>query len=337
MSTDIAFSYGPSFEWQLLYLGSSSSSSTYTQEAETLGAAGLARLAQVSELSALSAFMGLDEAEAVAKRQRGFAAFGIMRGGHLRYHMGSHFNLDAINSTVGLAQAMDFNGGDLLTVSAFMDLGVGHSRSHVANAAASSDHRLFGAGVGARYQFQGGAYLEGTARVGKAKVEFEGSYSRTGLETKYDSTTLYYSASLGGGYRFRLSDKASVTPYAAYLYTHTDADSASLTNLDGQRLHLDSINAHSLRVGVKGEWKFSESLAVQGGAAVERTFDGDAHAQLGGIALQSPSLSGTSGHLDVGLSYRPASLPGLDLRVGATARVGDVRGITGSLRAVYSF
>ncbi|MCR5084716.1 MAG: autotransporter outer membrane beta-barrel domain-containing protein, partial [Succinivibrionaceae bacterium] len=291
------------------------SATTLNPEAETLSAAALAGAAMAGTLNSFSSADGLDAAAESAGATAGVAAFGALGGGRLRYEVGSHVSVTSLSATVGAARMLQVNGGGSLTVAAFLDLGTGTSKPHVGNASASADNTLYGAGLGARYSFQGGAFLDASARVGRARAEFKGSYLRTGLETRYDSRATYYGLSLGGGYRLGVNDALALTPYARYTLTHLGSDTVSLRGLTS-RLHLDPVTAHTLRAGVDARWRLSGTAALTAGLAVERTWRGRAESQLGGIDLKAPSLAGTSGIIDVGVTLTPESVKGLSLSLG---------------------
>ncbi len=316
------------------------SSSTYTKEAETLSAAHLSSAAVAVSMNSFSATEGMASAVTAASTTTngsGIATFGAVGGGSLTYKVGSHIDVDSFNATVGGAKLFDnINEGDALTVAAFIDMGIGHSRSHVINTSASSDNKVFGIGTGIKYQFACGAFADATARIGRAKAEFKGAYSRTGLQTEYDSKTTYYGFSLGGGYNFDITEELTLSPYARYTFTRNGSDTVSLKGISN-KLHLDAVNAHSVRTGLDGLYKFTDTFALKAGLAVEHTWDGDAKSQLGGVNLATPSISGTSGIMDLGVRFTPSGAPGWDFEIGATGRVGDVHGVTGQIKALYVF
>ncbi|MCR5083945.1 MAG: hypothetical protein K6A65_00380 [Succinivibrionaceae bacterium] len=60
--------------------------------------------------------------------------------------------------------------------------------------------------------------------------------------------------------------------------------------------------------------------------------EGHGEVAAGGIGLKAPSLPGTSGITDVGVTLTPGAVQGLSLSRGVAGRMGDVRGATGTLR-----
>ena len=145
-----------------------------------------------------------------------------------------------------------------------------------------ADNKLFGIGIGAQYQFSCGAFLDSSLRVGHADSEFKVAYQRTGKEAKYDSDTVYFGFSLGGGYNFDITEELTLTPYARYMFTCNGSDTAKV-NLEGltdNSLHLDAVKAHTARAGLDGLYKFTDTFALKAGLAVEYTWDGDAKSQL---------------------------------------------------------
>ncbi len=138
------------------------------------------------------------------------------------------------------------------------------------NTSASSDNKVFGIGSGIKYQFACGAFADASVRIGRAKAEFKGAYSRTGLKTEYDSKTTYYGFSLGGGYNFDITEDLTLTPYARYTFTRNGSDTVSLKGISN-KVHLDAVNAHSVRTGLEGLYKFTDTFALKAGLAVEHT------------------------------------------------------------------
>ena len=337
--TEATYTVSKTSDSKLLYTNAKASA-TYTKEAETLSAANLSSAAIAVSQNSFSATEGMSSAVAAAAgttNSSGVAAFGAVGGGSLTYKIGSHIDVDSFNATVGGAKLFDdINEGDALTVAAFIDMGIGHSRSHVINTSASSDNKVFGIGTGIKYQFACGAFADATARIGRAKAEFKGAYSRTGLKTEYDSKTTYYGFSLGGGYNFDLTQELTLSPYARYTFTRNGSDTVSLKGIS-KKLHFEAVEAHSVRTGLDGLYKLTDTFALKAGLAVEHTWDGDARSQLGGVNLATPSISGTSGIMDLGIRFTPSGAKGWDFEVGATGRVGDVHGVTGQIKALYVF
>ncbi|MCR5083885.1 MAG: autotransporter domain-containing protein [Succinivibrionaceae bacterium] len=317
----------------------SGTSTTATKESETLPAAHLASAALVSSLNGFSAGEGLEAAVGAASSGSGLAAFGALGGSSLTYRIGSHLDVDALNASVGVARRIGMQGDTGLTLAAFLDLGTGSARSHVASASGKSDNKSFGVGLGARYRFPGGAFLDATARIGRTRADFKGEYQRTGKEAKYQSDSLYLGLSLGGGYDFAVSDRLALTPYARYCYTHVDADTTHvrLDGLTDNGLRLSSISAHTIRAGLRGDYRLNGQVTLRAGLALEHTWRGKAHSRLAGVSLATPSLSGSSGILEVGVRCTPQGVPGLSLGLGLAGRVGDVHGVAGQFRLAYAF
>ena len=147
--------------------------------------------------SAVRASSGTDDAE-----RHGFAGFGALSGGSLRYNTGSHLDMNSLSLLTGLAWGIELAPGHL-TLGAFFEYGNGSYDTHnsFTNAASvdgDGNAYYLGGGILARMDFvntgPGRFYAEASGRAGKTHNEYDSSDLRdaAGRKADYDSSSPYY-------------------------------------------------------------------------------------------------------------------------------------------------
>ncbi len=204
------------------------------------------------------------------------------------------------------------------------------------NTHARSTNRYYGVGLGLEYEFGQGFFADTSLRAGLTETDFSGDYERTSLSTSYDSRALYAGLALGGGYRFRLTEAFTLSPYARYFFTYTGSDKVSLSGIR-ERYQLEAIRAHTLKLGLDSLYTLSDTLALKTGLSLEKTFNGQARSRIGETNLATLSLQGRSAALELALRIRPQSIQGLLFELGATGKLGDCHGLLGQLKVLYQF
>lgn len=308
---------------------------TLTGNVKTLAESQLGTVALINQGAEFIANEGMDALTAAAKDDEAVVAFGALRYGSSRYETGSYVDLDGGAMTVGGALR---NGGTV--VAGFFETGWADSESHVAQTKADGDHKYYGVGLAARHTFETPFYVEGSLRVGQGKTEFDGIYATTGEKAHYDAKAKYTSMHVGAGYLFKITDDVTLDTYAKYLYTSLGSDKVKLGTAGGEKLKLDSTQAHTLQIGARATGSFCESSTWRVGAAYQRVFDGDAETAisvngLGTLRIEAPSLEGNIAVMEVGVSMKPDADSAWSFDLGAKGYAGDRKGVTGSVQAVY--
>ena len=190
--------------------------------------------------SAVRASSGTDDAE-----RHGFAGFGALSGGSLRYNTGSHLDMNSLSLLTGLAWGIDLAPGRL-TLGAFFEYGNGSYDTHnsFTNAASvdgDGNAYYLGGGILARMDFvnigPGRFYAEASGRAGKTHNEYDSSDLRdaAGRKADYDSSSPYYGLHFGTGYVWNINDAATLDLYGKYFWTRQQGDSVGLST--GEHLH----------------------------------------------------------------------------------------------------
>ena len=290
--------------------------------------------------SAVRASSGTDDAE-----RHGFAGFGALSGGSLRYNTGSHLDMNSLSLLTGLAWGIDLAPGRL-TLGAFFEYGNGSYDTHnsFTNAASvdgDGNAYYLGGGILARMDFvnigPGRFYAEASGRAGKTHNEYDSSDLRdaAGRKADYDSSSPYYGLHFGTGYIWNINDAATLDLYGKYFWTRQQGDSVGLST--GEHLSFDDINSSRLRFGGRFAYILNEHVAPYIGAAWEHEFDGKARATTNGFDIDAPNLHGNTGIGELGLSLTPSADLPLTVDLGVQGYTGKHEGVTGSLMVKWEF
>ena len=290
--------------------------------------------------SAVRASSGTDDAE-----RHGFAGFGALSGGSLRYNTGSHLDMNSLSLLTGLAWGIDLAPGRL-TLGAFFEYGNGSYDTHnsFTNAASvdgDGNAYYLGGGILARMDFvntgPGRFYAEASGRAGKTHNEYDSSDLRdaAGRKADYDSSSPYYGLHFGTGYVWNINDAATLDLYGKYFWTRQQGDSVGLST--GEHLSFDDINSSRLRFGGRFAYILNEHVAPYIGAAWEHEFDGKARAKTNGFDIDAPNLRGNTGIGELGLSLTPSADLPLTIDLGVQRYTGKHEGVTGSLMVKWEF
>ena len=307
---------------------------TTNENAKVLSETLLGSVAFVNQGAEFIADEGMDAIVSAAKDGR-FTAFGAMQGGRSSYETGSHVSVWGVSLAAGTAGKV----GNM-TMAGFIEAGWGRSDPSVSGASGDGDHDYYGVGGAVRYDFESPFYLDGSLRIGSSSTEFDGEFS--GTKAKYDAESLYVTAHVGGGYVFDLNSTLAMDLYGRYMFTYLEGDEVGLHTGSGEKLDMDDTTAHTVRLGFSLLGNCTPEVAWHAGLAYEHVFDGDAESTLlvGGsrASLDTPTLEGNSGIVDVGFRYQPggASDP-WTFGVNLKGYVGDRQGVTGSFNALYTF
>ena len=290
--------------------------------------------------SAVRASSGTDDAE-----RHGFAGFGALSGGSLRYNTGSHLDMNSLSLLTGLAWGIDLAPGRL-TLGAFCEYGTGSYDTHTSFTNAASvdgdgNAYYLGGGILARMDFvnigPGRFYAEASGRAGKTHNEYDSSDLRdaAGRKADYDSSSPYYGLHFGTGYVWNINDAATLDLYGKYFWTRQQGDSVGLST--GEHLSFDDINSSRLRFGGRFAYILNEHVAPYIGAAWEHEFDGKARATTNGFDIDAPNLHGNTGIGELGISLTPSADLPLTVDLGVQGYTGKREGVTGSLMVKWEF
>jgi outer membrane autotransporter protein len=268
----------------------------------------------------------------------GAQGFGAMGGGSIRNNTGSHVDVDGYNIVVGVAVGNRVDAGELI-VGGFFEYGDGNYSSYndfsTGRVKGKGDTQYRGLGVLARLALDSGVYLEGSVRGGKVEQDFHSNEIRPGTRVSYDSDSRYTGAHIGIGKEWTLAPDLGVDSYAQYIWQRQDGDTARLST--GETVKFKAVDSSRLRLGLRLNKAFTSKMTGYVGTAYENEFDGKAKATTNGLSIESPSMKGDSGMLELGVTASPLANGALTLEAGVQGYAGQKEGVTGSLKVNYKF
>lgn len=310
-------------------------STSHTSSTKTLSETVLGTVALINQAQEFIANTAMDAAHKSAINGQGnWSSFGAITGGYVRYETGSHVDLTSVNGVVGLAKNFKLNNGNF-TTSLFMDLGTGSSDVSVDSSSADGDNKYIGGGLAARYALNNGLYFDASLRLGQSSTEFEGRYAGQDNVT-YDTDSMYWGAHAGAGFIYGLNDNLKLDSYVRYTYSYLEDDTEALNDVDKSKFEADDVTTHGVRVGTKLNMDFNKVVSGYAGLAYQHVFDGDIKSSIAGASIDTASLEGNAGILDLGVTINPQDT-NFKINLGLSGYAGDISGVTGNLMAAYAF
>ncbi|MBO7381062.1 MAG: hypothetical protein J6U05_05260 [Neisseriaceae bacterium] len=254
--------------------------------------------------------------------------FGSINGGKKRSETGSYVDVKGFNLNAGVGANNEIGSGNLNT-GLFLEYGRSDFDAHLDNGATSSgDAYYYGAGAYTRYTLSG-FYGEGSLRGGKVKTKHN-----AGLFDAYKLSNHYIGAHIGVGKQFAFGNN-ELDLYTRYHYLHTNDNDFEV---NGVKVHTDSINSQRVKVGVKDTIKFTDNHAMYVGGAYQYAFKANANGTVSAVGqtaeIVSPKFKGSTGIGELGYTYKAG---GVQFSVGATGYVGKEKGVGANAELKYTF
>jgi len=320
-------------------------------EAKALSEGFLSGVALLNQGADLVAGKGMNNAvdsarqisKAGASTGYGLGVFGALSGGWSRYNTGSHVDVSGLSLIAGLSFGADLPPGRL-TLGAFFEYGTGSYDTY--NSFATDYHGKgniyhLGGGVLGRMDFvdtgPGNFYAEASFRAGGLHNDYRNSDLRdlNGRRADYDSFSPYYGIHAGLGYIWKFTEQASLDLYGKYFWTRQQGDSVTLKT--GDPVKFKDTDSHRLRLGGRFSYAVNDYLAPYIGAAWEYEMDGRQRASTYGYAIDTPTLHGSTGIGELGLTVKPSKELPLSFDLGVQGYVGKREGVTGSMQIRWEF
>jgi len=271
------------------------------------------------------------------------SGFGLASGGCSKYNTGSHVDVQGASMLVGLTLGNEAPMGRA-TIGLFLEGGWGSYDSHnsfsnFASVKGTGDTSYMGGGILARYDINSGRfsglYLNGSARMGRAKTDFgTDDILYSGLKAKFDSSSLYYGFHGGFGYVWDVNDKANLDFSAKAIWTRQEGDSESV---HGDRLRFRNSDSIRTRMGARFNYTVSEFFTPYAGVWWDREFDGEIESTVNGHRIDAPTLKGDSSVGEIGVNFRLIGDSKLSLDFGVQGYAGVREGVSGTVRLKYEF
>ena len=281
-----------------------------------------------------------------AGQNYGLVPFMAVSASSMRYNTGSHVDVSGAAFMLGLAKKWEGQSANLL-LGAFAETSIANTKTHnsfknMDNVDGTGDNNSVGGGILARMDFTQtalkGLYTEASLRMGQLNTHYNSDDVQDfmGNNASYDTNSLYYGAHAGLGYILSLSQKASLDLYGKYFWAHQQGDSVTIL---GDKFKFDDANSHRTRVGGRFSYALYDELAPYAGAAWEYEFDGKARATTYGFDVPAPSLKGSTGVGELGISFTPNVLSqnAFAVDLGVQGYTGMRQGISGSVQLKFEF
>ena len=226
-----------------------------------------------------------------------------MGHGNMRVESGSYVNIKGTNVVLGLGkQSGKTYWGP------FVEMGWSRYDSHLdSGLRADGNAKYYGIGVYGKTTYDNGIYLEGSIRGGRTSYNYESNEIKTAtktVHTSYDAHNMYYGAHVGLGKVVSYGNGYEGTVYANVFYSHQGEATATLKGEGlGETYTFAGVNSLRTRLGYKVSKQLGNSYTGYAGAAYEREFSGEAHATVKDASTLAPSLGGSSGLVEVGVTY----------------------------------
>ena len=227
--------------------------------------------------------------------------------GRMRVESGSYANINGTNIVLGLGkQAGKTYWGP------FVEMGWARYDSHLdSGLRADGNAKYYGVGVYGKRTYDNGIYLEGSIRGGRTSYNYESNEIKTATKTvytSYDAHNMYYAAHVGLGKVVSYGNGYEGTVYGNLFYSHQGEATATLKGEGlGETYTFAGVNSLRTRLGYKVSKQLGNSYTGYVGAAYEHEFSGEAHATVKGASTLAPSLGGSSGLVEVGVTYGSAA------------------------------
>ena len=141
---------------------------------------------------------------------------------------------------------------------------------------------------------------------------------------------------ISGNLRKKPLSTCTLDLYGKYFWTHQQ--SASVTLSTGDPVKFKDADSHRIRLGGRFAYVVNDYVSPYIGAAWEYELDGKQRATTyDRYDLNRPSLSGSTGIGELGLTLKPAKELPLSFDLGVQGYVGKREGVTGALQIRYEF
>jgi hypothetical protein len=264
----------------------------------------------------------------------GPAAFNAFSFGRSRYATGSYVNVKSFSLMIGASYLIEAAPTTDVTVGLFFEYGKGSYDSHnsfsgYGDVEANGDTNYAGGGLLVRIDFakspSGYNYVDVSARYGRVANEFSSNDFVEPIH--YDFNANYLGVNAGIGHVFNFSDTVTLDIYGKYLWTRQEGKTVKIS--ESQTAIFDPVSSQRIRLGGRASLSTYSFIKPYFGAAFEYEFGGDAKSTISGQAIEAPSLKGSTGMGELGITIDTGTVVNLDL--GVQGYLGKRRGIAGSV------
>lgn len=266
----------------------------------------------------------------------GVKTFAIVEGHDSSYDVADDLKVNGWNGLYGVGNIKEYKDGNL-SYAAFFENGTANYRTFNSfmDEVIRGDGSIVynGGGIAGRYKKDNGFYTEASLRAGLLKNELKNMFKDgNGSIYGYKTESPYYAFHLGIGKVIDIKEDRNLDLYARYYHTYNNGDNFTVA---GDKFEVDSITSDKVRIGTRYNVNNDKDISTYYGLAWEYEFNGDADVSVNGQKLPGETLQGSSGFAEIGFVQRNSSPWSFEGRV--RGYVGEREGVSGLLRATYSF
>lgn len=254
--------------------------------------------------------------------------FVVAGGGQNEFDDWGSIEASGVNLIFGATGSTDV-GATQLTGSVFFDYGRGdYEAEH--GGYADGDFEHYGFGLYGKLKYAP-AYVDASVRAGFAETEYLSVLNDISIGMS-DTRRSYFSAHVGLGGDFVLSERLTINPFAQYFITRLGSHSEGIEN---NNIHWDSFIMQKTVLGIGANSRWTERFGTRLSAAWENIFDAGSEISFGEGGSRIDDYKGNNLLLQASAQYAPTENISIGMRI--QGRMGDYKGIEGLLNAQYLF
>jgi hypothetical protein len=265
----------------------------------------------------------------------GLRAFGGMSGGRQEVSNAGRTEIDGFSFLAGLGRRFTIDDSPLaaFTYGFFGEGGTGSFETsqtfNSQNFRSEGRGRYVGGGFLVETEFHNGSHMDIVFRVGQARTTLE-KLNWT-LGGSLESSSTYFSAAGGAGWRTPVCDQVELDFYTRLLWSHQG------TGEKQGLVEVAEINSTRFTLGSRADFQAGAGRILYAGAAWEHEFNGRAELNVGSSRLSGPfaDLGGDSVVGEVGLKLLGED--GFSAGFGLEGAWGRREALGGVLRLGYEF
>lgn len=274
--------------------------------------------------------------QAIDNNEYGLKTFALVEGSAVEFDVNTDLKINGWYGLFGAGSSTRLGAGEMLNA-LFFEVGQGNYRTDNTfnQVSFEGDGKInnYALGTAIRYKLDNALYFDAGVKVGLLKTEMDNALMNiNGDLFDMDSDTYYWSAHLGLGKVFSISEKNTLDLYGRYYYTYNEDDSYRVS-ID--RYEADAIKSHRVRLATRWTHEASEFYHGYVGLGFDYEFDGDVRMHVGDLDIPTQSSQGSTGFGEIGMKLKAKTMP-VDIDMRFKGYAGQWQGVSGMVRATYT-
>lgn len=273
---------------------------------------------------------------AIDSNEYGLKTFALVEGSAVQFDVNTDLKINGWYGLFGAGSSTRLSNGEILNA-LFFEVGQGNYRTdntfNKEKFKGNGKINNYAVGTAIRFKLDNELYFDAGAKIGLLKTEMDNALKNiNGDLFDMDSESYYWSAHVGLGKVFSISEQNTLDIYSRYYYTYNEDDSYRM-GID--RYDADSINSHRIRLAMRWTHEASEFYHGYAGVGFDYEFDGDVRMHVDELDIPVQSSQGSTGFAEVGMKWKAKSMP-VDIDMRFKGYAGQWQGVSGMVRATYT-